>query len=163
MPFGYSRDIFKYPPVQYIPLNRLNEKTLKTTRTNEKQKFYVYDHLEKIKLAKKLNFLQYPDSYPIPEGQFAILSLNCIITLIQYRGYEVTMVCRPDPGKYQIFTITDKYFYKDKLIFILYDGQTSERLDFFRYEFKPQNNVLTTIYNKCYNNNSSPHQSKNST
>lgn len=134
MPFGYSRKIFKYPSVQYIPLKRSNEKIINSERVNNKVKFYLYNYPEKKRLLKKLNFLQFHDDYSIYEDQLVILTANNLINLIQYRGYEIIMVCNPEPGKHQLFSITKSYFYKDRLIFILYDGLSGEKLDFARYE-----------------------------
>lgn len=134
MPFGYSKDIFKYPPVQYIPLDPFNEIRGKYPGQLENTRIFVFDHLEKESLHSKLRALQININYNIIEGELVLLVLNGKVNLIQYRGYEVIMVGKRKPGFYQIFKITDQYFYKDRLIFILYNGEDSQKLDWIRYD-----------------------------
>ncbi len=134
MPFGYSRDIFKYPAVQYIPLNRYNEKIRSTNRTTGKTRAYVYNYMENEDLKKKLRYLQFNGDYNINKGELAVLILNGKVNLVQYRGYEVIMVGKEIPGTYHLFTVTTEYFYKDKVIFLLYNGETSERIDLARVD-----------------------------
>ncbi|MFP4660611.1 MAG: hypothetical protein ACLFPF_00305 [Halanaerobiales bacterium] len=129
MPFGYSREIFKYPAVQYIPLDRYNEKTWDTKRTSGTTRANVYTYLEEERLKKKLAFLQYNENYSISKGELAVIIKNGTADLVKYRGYEVIMVGEVESGTYQLFTVTTKYFYKDQVLFILYNGETSERLD----------------------------------
>lgn len=129
MPFGYSRKIFKYPAVQYIPLDRYNEKIEETERSLGSTRAYVFNYMENERLNRKLNFLQYKEKYTIDKGELAVLVKNGKVNLVQYRGYEVIMVGKELPGTYNLFTVTTKYFYKDQVIFILYNGETSERLD----------------------------------
>ncbi len=132
MPFGYSREIFKYPAVQYIPLDRYNEKVRNTDRITGNTRAYVYNYMENEDLNKRLRFLQFDSSYNINQGELAVLILNGKVNLVQYRGYEVIMVEKKIPGTYHLFTVTTSYFYKDKVIFILYNGETSERVDLVR-------------------------------
>ncbi len=139
MPFGYSREIFKYPAVQYIPLNRNNEKISSTNRTTGKTRAYVYNYMENEDLKKKLRYLQFEGDYNINKGELAVLILNGRVNLVQYRGYEVIMVGKEIPGTYHLFTVTTEYFYKDKVIFILYNGETSERIDIARVDEPTKN------------------------
>lgn len=134
MPFGYSRKIFKYPAVQYIPLDRYNEKVRNTDRTFGTTRAYVYNYKENDDLKKRLNYLQLDENYNIKKGELAVLILNGKVNLVQYRGYEVIMVGKEAPGTYHLFTVTTKYFYKDKVIFILYNGDTSERIDIVKVD-----------------------------
>lgn len=129
MPFGYSRKIFKYPAVQYIPLNRYNEIIKNTDRARGKPRIYVYNYKESASLNDKLVFLEYQNNYSIDQGELAILIVNAKVNILQYRGYEVITIGKKSSGTYQLFTTTTEYFYKDKVIFILYNGKTSERLD----------------------------------
>ncbi|NLM97776.1 MAG: hypothetical protein GX175_09255 [Halanaerobiaceae bacterium] len=129
MPFGYSRKIFKFPAVQYIPLDRYNEKIGQTDIRNGAARVYVYTYKENNDLNRRISFLNQAENYSIPRGQLAVFIKNARVNLVQYRGYEVTMVGREIPGTYQLFTVTTQYFYKDRIIFILYNGETSERLD----------------------------------
>ncbi len=132
MPFGYSREIFKYPAVQYIPLRRNNEKVRNIDRITGKTRAYVYNYMENEDLNKKLRYLQFDGNYNIKKGELAVLVLNGKVNLVQYRGYEVIMVGKEIPGTYHLLTVTADYFYKDKVIFILYNEVTSERVDLVR-------------------------------
>ena len=134
MPFGYSKKIFKYPTVQYIPLDRYTEKIGRYPTGLTSTRFYVYQAGEEESLQKKLNFLREQGNYHIKDDQLAILVLNGKVNLIMYRAYEVTMVGSPNPGHFQVFTITTEYFYKDRLIFIFYDGQSNQKIDWVRYD-----------------------------
>lgn len=134
MPFGYSKEIFKYPPVQYIPLDIYNERIGNYSIHKNRPRIYVYNYLENNELANKLMTLGIHENYQIIKGQLAILVSNSKVLLNQYRGYEIIMVGNQTPGKYQLYTITDKYFYKDRLAFIFYDGSTNEKLDLVRYK-----------------------------
>jgi len=129
MPFGYSRKIFKFPAVQYIPLDRYNEKIGQTDIRPGAARVYVFSYKEKNELNKRINFLNPAENYSIEQGQLAVFIKNAKVNLVQYRGYEVTMVGREIQGTYQLFTVSTQYFYKDRIIFILYNGETIERLD----------------------------------
>lgn len=131
MPFGYSKEIFKYPPVQYIPLTLYNIRSGKYPLPKDRPRFYIFENQDK--LNRKLSALSIIDNYEIKENNLSILIVNGIINLIQYRGYEIIMVGEKNPGNYQLFQITKEYFYKDKLIFLLYDGDTADRIDWKKY------------------------------
>lgn len=134
MPFGYSRKIFKFPAVQYIPLDRYNEKIEQTNRISGNTRLYIYNYMEKDEFQDRLSFFNLNQKYIINKGELAVFINNAKVNLVQYRGYEITMVGREEPGTYQLFTVTTQYFYKDKIIFTLYDGKSSERLDIARVE-----------------------------
>lgn len=134
MPFGYSRDIFKYPPVQYIPLDPYNERFGSFGKLNSKINIYVFSISEEDKLVTKLNQMGIKEEYNINNDEIGVLVLSGKVNLIQYRGYEVIMVGTLKSQSYHLFTVTDKYFYKDNLIFTFYNGETSKRLDLVRYE-----------------------------
>lgn len=139
MPFGYSREIFKYPAVQYIPLDRYNEKVRDTNSDLGNTRAYVYNYMENDELNKKLNYLRFNEDYNINKGELAVIIMNGKVNLVQYRGYEVIMVGKKVPGTYHLFTVTTEYFYKDKVIFVLYDGETSERIDIARVDEPTKN------------------------
>lgn len=134
MPFGYSREIFKYPTVQYIPLDPYNERFGSSNKLSNKINIFLFSPSEEAKLREKLKQPGIEENYSIDNGEVGVLVLNGKVNLIQYRGYEVIMVGSLKPHYFHLFTIADKYFYKDGLIFTFYNGATSERLDLVRYE-----------------------------
>ena len=134
MSFGYSRDIFRYPVVQYIPLARYNSEIISRERNSGRRSFYVYNYLQSTELNQRLVNLSYGESYHYNKDQLAIIVYNYKIDIIKYRGHDVIMVGEESPGEYHIFAITTKYFYKDKLAFILYDGESSQRISLQRVD-----------------------------
>ena len=131
MPFGYSRKIFKYPAVQYIPLERYDEIHGNLDRSSDLARIYIYNYQEEEELRRRLGHLGYNENYTIKRGQLGVLVRNARVDLVQYRGFEVIMVGQQNPGTYQLFKVTTAYFYKDKIIFTLYDGDSSRRLDLY--------------------------------
>ncbi len=137
MPFGYSRKIFKYPSVQYIPLDPYDERNGNYERLSNKVKIYLFSLSGENKLRKKLNQLGIEENYSVENGEIGVLLINGKVNLIQYRAYEVIMVGTTQSHYYHLFKVTTKYFYKDNLVFTFYNGATSERLDLVRYEQTP--------------------------
>ena len=131
MPFGYSRKIFKHPAVQYIPLERYDEIFGNLDRSSDLARIYIYNYQEEEELRRRLSNLGYNENYTINRGQLVVLVRDARVNLVQYRGFEVIMVGEQRPGTYQVFKITTAYFYKDKVIFSLYDGESSRRLDLY--------------------------------
>ena len=121
--------IFKYPLVQYIPLDLNNSQQGHYPFTKFKTDINIYTYNERKILHKKINQLNLVENYIIDKNQLAILIINGKIEFIKYRGYEVFMVGKPVAGKFHLFKITDKYFYKDMLVFSFYDGRTGEKID----------------------------------
>lgn len=134
MPFGYSRDIFRYPPVQYIPLDPFQERIGSYTHHFDRTRLYIYPPSERDALHKVVQRLNLKENYSLGKGEIAVLVFNGKVQLVQYRGYEVILVAKKNPGYYHLFKVTDRYFYKDRLIFVLYNGENSEKLDWKRYE-----------------------------
>lgn len=133
MPFGYSKKIFKYPPVQYIPLDQYYKITGETLNPYSRTKLHVFNQFENKDLERKLAYLRLEKNYTVKKGQLAVLIINGKADLLQYRGHEISIVGQPATGHYQLFKITTQYFYKDRLIFIFYDGEDSEKIDWFNY------------------------------
>jgi hypothetical protein len=133
MPFGYSNDIFKYPPVQYIPLDLYESRTSKYSNSSSKSRIYLFDIEKNNELNNRLHNLNL-GNYNIKPHQLAILVLNGSINLIKYRGYEVIMIGDRKEFYNQVFIITTKYFYKNKLIFLFYNGDNEEKLDWKGFE-----------------------------
>src|SRR5690606_19884770 len=94
-------------------------------------RIYIYNYQEEEELRRRLSNLGYNENYTINRGQLVVLVRNARVNLVQYRGFEVIMVGEQRPGTYQVFKITTAYFYKDKVIFSLYDGESSRRLDLY--------------------------------
>lgn len=128
MSFGYSRDIFKYPAVQYIPLTLKNSQIKKRKRMSGIRNFSVFNYEERNTLEQRLEVLDYNKEYDYEQDQLAIIVYNYIIDVIMYRGQEVIMVGEESPNTYHLFSVTRKYFYRNNLGFILYDGESSERI-----------------------------------
>ncbi|MEJ6950635.1 hypothetical protein [Natronospora cellulosivora (SeqCode)] len=133
MSFGYSRDIFRYPAVQYIPLSLKNSRIKKTERTSRVISFSIFSYEERRELEKRLKRLNLKEEYHFNEDELVILVNNYEIDIIKYRGHNIIMVGERKPNTYHLFTITRKYFYKNNLAFILYDGSSSERVAIQRF------------------------------
>lgn len=129
MPFGYSDKIFKYPAVQYIPLNLYDMQKGNYSYSRKNVNFNIFSPPENWELNIQLNKIAPENNnYIIKKQQLAILILNGIVDIIKYRAHEVLMVGNIKPGKYQLFKITDRYFYKRKLLFSFYNGKNGERI-----------------------------------
>ncbi|MFW6035742.1 MAG: hypothetical protein ACOCRZ_05750 [Halothermotrichaceae bacterium] len=131
MPFGYSDKIFKYPAVQYIPLDKYNTLSKNNNpNINSNPHMKLYTDNENNNLNKKLSYLGITQDYNIKKNQLGLLIHNAEVDIIQYRGHEVIMVGKKKDNSFEVFTITKKYFYKDSLGFILYDGTNSKKMDY---------------------------------
>ncbi len=128
MTLDYNKEIFKYPSVQYIPLQI---KELKEGKASKKlsTRFYIYLAEDNEILNNRLKKFEIDTPYKINEGEVAILLINGRVNLVKYRGYEVLMVGERKNTLTSIFKLTTKYFYKNKIIFSLYDYVTAEKLD----------------------------------
>lgn len=128
MDIKYNRDIFKYPTVQYIPLQLID---LREGESSSKlsSHFYIFKKEENSNLNFRLKNLSIKNEYVIKNDELAILVINAEVYFIKYRGYEVIMVGERKNAKSFVFKITKKYFYKDRLFFSLYDYQSAEKID----------------------------------
>ncbi|MCF8002381.1 MAG: hypothetical protein K9K76_11070 [Halanaerobiales bacterium] len=134
MPFGYPDKIFKYPAVQYIPLQLYKIINGNYPYPGKKPRFNIYTPENNNELNLQLNKINSDiRNYNIAQQQLAILVLNGIIDIIKYRAYEVFMVGSIDPGNYYLFKITNEYFYKDGLIFTFYNGEDGKKIDQERF------------------------------
>ena len=129
MATDFPEKIFKYPLVQYIPLDLYESRKGNYPYARFKPDINLYTPQESEVLHKKIKQLNINNEYSITENQLAFLIINGYIDFIKYRGYEVFMVGQKKEGKFHLFKITDKYFYKDMLVFSFYDGNTGERID----------------------------------
>ena len=128
MHFYYNDMIFKYPTVQYIPLQIIDLKEIKYD-LDLSTRFYIYLYEENDELNERLKRYEIKSPYNIKEGEFAIFLINGMVELVKYRAYEVLMVGKREKGMISLFKLKDKYFYKDKIFITLYDGQTAEKID----------------------------------
>ncbi|SRR6056297_3547409 len=125
---GNYDKIFKYPAVHYIPLRIYDENIIKNIYTKKNLHLYIYTSSMIKDLRKQINF-----PYIILDNELGILIINAKINFIKYRGYEIFLVGFKTPGYSQLFKITQKYFYKDHLIFSFYEESTGQRLITRRY------------------------------
>ncbi|MFW5995947.1 MAG: hypothetical protein ACOCQB_01635 [Halanaerobiaceae bacterium] len=132
MPFGYSDDIFRHPTVQYIPLKMYKVHQGKHQGNNDNVSFYIYSTEDTEQLNDNMGRI-YENRYSIKIGRLAILTKNIEIDIIKYRGREVTLVGHKTPGFSHLFQITTEYFYKNNLTFILYNGETADRIALRHY------------------------------
>ena len=141
MPRNHPDKIFKYPPVQYIPLMKKDEITGDYPYFNTSSRFSIFTPDQEKSLEEKIRSLSYENiNYNINENQLALLIFNGDIEYIKYRAYEVFMVGIRNPGKFQVFKIPAEYFYKDRLIFSFYDVNTGERI--YRKAFNPDSIIF---------------------
>ena len=130
-------NILDYPLVQYIPLRLYNQ--LKGEHNFSSSYLYItiYNSKEEDKLNRKISNYELPqDNYKIEKDYLAVLIFNGNVNLIKYRGYEVFMIGSPKKQHIHLFKVTTRYFYKNRLIFTLYDNQTGNRLKRERFNLK---------------------------
>ncbi len=129
MPFGYSDKIFPYPAVQYIPLSQYSNQSFPVNFNTKNITIDLYHANQTEKLNEKIaRYTGRNINFKINDDQLALLIYQAKVHMVMYRGHEVVMVAKKNPDHLQIFKIKKEYFYKEKLYFNLYDGQTSERL-----------------------------------
>lgn len=128
MTFGYNDEIFKYPAVQYIPLQIIN---LKQGNCSQKlsTRFYIYLANDNIELNDRIKRFGIESPYIIEEGKLAVFVINGVVELVKYRGYEVIMVGRKEKMICSLFKLSTEYFYKNRIFFSFYDGITAEKID----------------------------------
>jgi hypothetical protein len=129
MSFGNSL-IFPFPAVQYIPLplTLVHQGWIKQTAPG--------NQLPQLVLEEKLGFwkdsLLHDYGIQVPENfasdAITFLTLNLEVEAVKYRGYFVTLTGKSKPGVYQLNLIPRRFFYKNNLIFELYEDATAKRL-----------------------------------
>ncbi|WP_018248289.1 hypothetical protein [Orenia marismortui] len=125
MTLGYPDEILPYPAVEYIPLD-IDTKLFKTNLNNKhKTKLYIFNNpndatniLNNFNINYNLNNISFSNN-------LLILLIGLKAEDIYYRGYNVQIIGNPIPNSCHLFTITNKYFYKDKLVFNFFtsDGE----------------------------------------
>jgi len=126
---GIPDNVLDYPLVQYIPLRLYDIKRGTHNFLNTNIYLSIYKSNEENKLNKKLKGINFDyTNYDIDENQLAILIFNGYVNIIKYRAYEVFMVGNKENKNVQLFKVTTRYFYKDKLIFSLYNDKDGNRI-----------------------------------
>jgi hypothetical protein len=128
LPFGYSKKIFKYPAVQYIPLE-MQSSMNKQFSPQGKLDLKIYNSSNENLLNNKIKRINFKTKYKISQNQLAILIINGYVDIVKYRGYEVYIVGYVKPGTVNLFKVTTEYFYKDRILFAFYDGTDEERIE----------------------------------
>lgn len=127
---AFSPNIFKHPPVQYIPLavHTLQRDTGWQPAGNHHQpRVKVWQ--EKAKMDQDLVGLGIP--LPTPPVDFrarvVVLVTGALVQDVKYRAHTVYLVGKKVTGAYHLFSLTRRYFYKRRLHFALF-AHTGKRL-----------------------------------
>ncbi|MFW6006938.1 MAG: hypothetical protein ACOC4G_05390 [Bacillota bacterium] len=135
---NHPDNIFKYPPVQYIPLSMKNKIKQKYSYSFSRTGFSLYRPGAQDSLNDRLNFLiNHSENYSINNDELGILIQEGTVDYIKYRAHEIFMVGNNNPQTLQVFKITTKYFYKNNLIFSFYNKNSGDRIDRESYTFNP--------------------------
>ncbi len=134
MSFGNSK-AFPFPAVQYIPMGISSICQGSICSNSPKASAAILITGTDITGWIQVLEQEYGISLPknLPDGGFPVLALNMTINTARYRGFALTMIGRSAPGKYHYFTVPQRYFYKTKLFFEVYDEDTNSLLA--RYSF----------------------------
>ncbi|ADL11628.1 hypothetical protein [Acetohalobium arabaticum] len=123
MSFSYPDEIFPYPAVEYIPIDLYDAELIKNHELLNKDsavKIHIFSNLteaEEITAAYQLPKL----TDNLAEDELLIIILRGQVDEIKYRNYKVTMIGSKDNRLIHIFKIKTNYFYKEKLLFLLYN------------------------------------------
>ncbi len=134
MSFG-NTTIYPFPAVQYIPMSITTICRESITNLSSKTSTPMVIAGADIGNWEPILNSDYGInlSSTLPEGGFPILALNLRIDESRYRGFALTMTGKADAGNYHYFIVPQRYFYKTKLFFEVYDCETSALLA--RYSF----------------------------
>lgn len=131
MSFG-SVKIYPFPAVQYIPLHVTpvcSGTILRTTTRTQQPQLLIGQEIVKwepiLRTEYGLEQIPFPSVDTLP-----IVALNLEIDDAKYRSFYVTMTGRKSPGRYHIYTLPGKYFYKNHLFFELFDLRTEQRIGY---------------------------------
>lgn len=134
MPFGYSKELFPYPAVEYIPLNFYNLGFVKNwtppwqgDKQDAKFELYVFSDLEPGQELIDNYQIPTPEINKLEKNEILLITLNSQVTDIKYRAYKVIMIGSITEKTVHIFKIKADYFYKQELYFTLYDS-TEQKL-----------------------------------
>jgi hypothetical protein len=122
--------IYPFPAVQYIPLTvttiQCGPILKNNPRTRQPQllvgaELIKWQDILKQEYGIELGGINFSSAYPM-------IALNLEISEAKYRSFYITMTGFKNSGYYQICTMPKQYFYKNNLLFELYDSETAERL-----------------------------------
>ncbi|MGI6575398.1 MAG: hypothetical protein ACOX3A_06065 [bacterium] len=121
---SFNPDIYKHPPVQYIPLYLYNIEFDSNWRNNgQDRRPYVQVWQTEAEMRQGLSRLGVP--FPPTAVDFSsrttVLVLNGQVQDVKYRAYTVYLVGKEIPGAYHLFSLTRRYYYKDRLHFIFFN------------------------------------------
>ena len=126
---SFNEKIFKYPPVQYIPLeiNTLEQGFESTPGAGKHTQVRVWQDEERM----EDDLGQQP--FPLPaapvnfQEQLVVLVAGGHIDEVKYRAHTVYMVGEQVPGSYHLFSLSKHRFYKQRLHFAFF-VESGERL-----------------------------------
>lgn len=104
--------IFNHPMVEYIPLPF---KVVKEGPQKKKKQIFLI-------IEKDISHLPSIGQLEVPSTKKALylLLFNMKISFLKYRGYTVTIVGERREDYFQVCQLPCKYFYKEKIYFILF-------------------------------------------
>ena len=134
MSFGYPKEIFPHPAVQYIPLNHYDLEISQIQMANQPQ-IYVFTDLLTAHQAASRYHISLSSSQKLKNNELILMVIGAQIEDIKYRAHRVIMLTSKAESLVHLFKIKTDYFYKDKLIFILYKA-TGAKLATQRFNIK---------------------------
>jgi hypothetical protein len=116
---AFNEKIFKYPPVQYIPLAiyTLERDTMGSSNSTQARVWQDQRSMEE-DLSRQ--------PFPLPttpidfNERVLVLVTGGHIDEVKYRAHTVYLVGKRIPGAYHLFTLTRRYFYKQRLHFAFF-------------------------------------------
>ncbi|MCK8824980.1 hypothetical protein [Fuchsiella alkaliacetigena] len=121
MSFGYPKEIFPYPAVQYIPINYYNLE-INPSQVALNPQIYVFSELARAnQIASRYN-MSLASANELQSNELLLMSIGAQVEDIKYRAYRVIMVTSQTESLIHTFKIKTDYFYKNRLIFILYQA-----------------------------------------
>jgi len=123
---AFNEKIFKYPPVQYIPLAIYTlARDVVGTANNPQVRVWQDQRSMEENLSRQ--------TVPLPTApidfreRLVVLVTGGQIEDVKYRAHTVYLVGKRIPGAYHLFALTRRYFYKQRLYFAFF-VHSGERL-----------------------------------
>lgn len=125
MSFGYPDEILPYPAVEYIPINLYDAELITNHQLPNKDstvRIHIFSNLTEAKeITAAYQLPKLTDN--LADNELLIIILRGQVDEIKYRNYKVTMIGSKNNKLTHIFKIKTDYFYKEKLIFLLYNPE----------------------------------------
>jgi hypothetical protein len=121
---SFNEKIFKYPPVQYIPMSiytlERDPNPVPGAGTNTQVRVWQ----DKKSMEAELSRQPFPlPTTPIDfKERIVVLVTGGQIDYVKYRSHTVFLVGRQVPGSYHLFYLTRRYFYKQRLHFSFFNN-----------------------------------------